>query len=68
MQNFDGKHEDIAVVCLKIISLLKAEKNIGARGEIVTSEKAGRFQCSYVLETALMNIKQEKERYNLNCH
>ena len=25
MQNFDGKHEDIAVVCFKIILLLKAE-------------------------------------------
>ena len=25
MQNFDGKHEDIVVVCFKIILLLKAE-------------------------------------------
>ena len=39
MQNFDGKHEDIAVVCLKIILLLKAERNIGARGEIAAAEK-----------------------------
>ena len=39
MQNFDGKHEDIAVVCFKIILLLKAERNIGARGEIAAFEK-----------------------------
>ena len=71
MQNFDGKHEAITVVCLKIISLLKAEKDIDAMGEVVTSEKAGRFQCSYdVTRTGYCTneYKQENERYNLNCH
>ena len=45
MQNFDGKHQDIVVVCFKIILLLKAEQNIGARGEIATAEKVGGFSA-----------------------
>jgi len=44
--------------------VIKSRKNIGARGEIVTSEKAGRFQCSYddmTLDTALMNISKKRK-------
>ena len=71
MQNFDGKHEDIAVVCFKTILLLKAEWNIGARGEIATAEKVGRFQCSHdvtCIKNCINEYKQEKERINPNCH
>ena len=71
MQNFDGKHEDIAVVCFKIILLLKAERNIGARGEIAAFEKVWRFQCSYdvtCIKNCINEDEQEKERINLNCH
>ena len=52
MQNFDGKHEDITVVCtrikcLKTILLLKVKYNVGARRRIKTAGKTERFQCSY---------------------
>ena len=52
MQNFDGKHEDITVVCtrikcLKNLFLLKVKNNVCARRWITTAGKSGRFQCSY---------------------
>ena len=72
MQNFDGKHEDIAVVCFKTILLFKAKKIlVHARGEIARAEKVGRFQCSYdvtCIKNWIHEYKQEKERINPNCH
>ena len=51
--------------------VVKSRLNFGARGEIATAEKVGRFQCSYdvtCIKNCVNEYEQEKERINLNCH